>query len=343
VKVGFRISYQRYEATYVALQVARLVQDMGLVAEILPIEKPATLQPSWDRLVIRNAKITYTDWLKELEAIFFMEAPSEEELKRAKEAKVKTYQIAMWDSIAEDHIKTASEVDKLICPARCIFSHLRDTLKLKNLTCVPWDPGIPITYEARDLDPEQIALIWPLESCDSSWSESRFRAIENTLQACPNAWLTVIYSNTTSMQILKDLRRLSLSVPGRVELFKNLSWDRKQLLYGRHDLTIWPSISENTGLTGLCSIYMGTPVLAFDHPVIKEIVVEGQQGILVPSRARTNWLGVPQLDPNYEAFEDHLVSLLQDAKLLANLRQNVNRGLARRRKDFQSFWQGLLG
>ncbi|NIN63605.1 MAG: hypothetical protein GTO63_02585, partial [Anaerolineae bacterium] len=58
--------------------------------------------------------------------------------------------------------------------------------------------------------------------------------------------------------------------------------DRQELIFGHHDLTLWPTLVESAALVGLTSLSMGAPVIAFDHPVVGDVIKDGRNGVLIP-------------------------------------------------------------
>jgi hypothetical protein len=344
MKIGFRIPYQKCDATYAALQVAKIATDLGLSVEIMPKDRATPVLPAFDRLVLRNTKLSYDEWLKTgFSHIVFTDAPSAAEVDAAREAKIKTLLIVVWDVLGEEDAKTLPLFNNVVCPAQCVQKLLKYKLNLKNISHVQWDPGIPITHDPRRVQQGKVAVLWSIENCQSIRQEPTILpVIEDFLRQCPEVWLTVTYSGIVPQGSVRELRRMATSAAGRVELLKNVSWDRQQLLYGSHDLTVWPSVAEGVGLTGLCSVYMGTPVLAFDHPVIGEFINEGKNGILVPCDLKYNWLEVPYVDPDYFKFGELLSRTVRQVDYLTELRESVTNGLNRRRRNFQSFWKGMF-
>src|SRR4029077_3068891 len=166
--------------------------------------------------------------------------------------------------------------------------------------------------------------------------------MENVLQKCPNTWLTIAYSSLLPATGVKELRNLAHSAEGRVELVRNTSWEKHMLLYGRHDLTVWPSLIESTGMVGLCSLAMGTPVIAFDHPAIGEIIRNGKNGELVPCELKSNWLGVPYVESDYSAFGKQLIALINSFQRIIQMREWTSTGLKDRQEQFLHRFSKLL-
>lgn len=341
MKVGLRSPYQRCDATFIALRVARVAQEMGYAVEIMPRDKPASsLFPNWDRVVLRNPKLDYLQWLESgMSYLIYTEPPVKEELTACARLGIRTIYLALWDHITEADAKILHHFTRVVCPARCCKKLIVDRLGLSNVMACVWDPGTPVTQDLREVDPGRVGVLWPV---GGDLSISFLGSFETFLKKCLHVWATIVYTSDLAAGTVRELRRLSLAMDGRLELIKDPLWDRLQIIYGRHDLTIWPVTSESLGLVGLCSIHMGTPVLAFDHPLIGEIVADGKNGILVPCNLKYNWLEVPSVDPDYSLFGEHLARTAADAPLLTHLRRTTTNGLYRRRKQFQAFWQGMF-
>jgi glycosyltransferase involved in cell wall biosynthesis len=339
MKIGFRLKYQKSDGAFVAFRVADLVQGLGYDVEFSStLRKTANVHPGWDRYLNRNAKLDYYRWVQSgMSHVFFIGTASGPEIMAAKKSKVKTILIALWDEIEQSDVPALRLLDDIICPNNKTLQLLKLKENLENLHHVPWDPGVPLTQENRELDPQRLGLIWPLDGSQSTHQEPKFLPIAETiLKQCPNVWMTITYSSLMPAQGVKELRRLYQSGDGRVELVRNPSWDKHQLLFGQHDITIWPTLIESVGLIGLCSLYMGTPVFAFDHPVVGEMVKDGKSGILVPCELQPNWLGVPFVKPDYQEFGQYLIKTAQDTKTLNELRGWTFVGLKERREVFNT-------
>ena len=62
------------------------------------------------------------------------------------------------------------------------------------------------------------------------------------------------------------------ALPERVKRIPDPGGEKRWLIYGQHDLTIWLSTIESYGLPGLISLAMGTPVIGYGAPIISEIL-----------------------------------------------------------------------
>jgi glycosyltransferase involved in cell wall biosynthesis len=345
VNVGFHIRYERSDATYMVFQMARRVLELGFDVEILPVETPQVVHPHWDKYVLKSNRTTYWDWVKRghLSYVIFNEVPRVEWLQAAMAEGLKCYLLCFWENIREEDIPVLPVFTNVICPSRNVQRLLVDRLNLTNSMYIPWDPGVPITHEDRLVDAERIGVFWPLS--DSQCYHQEFDMVpivSDVMRACPQMYLTVTYSSNMPETGVKTLKNLYNLADGRAELMKNLSWEKEQLLFGKHDLTIWPTRMENVGLVGLSSVYMGTPVMTFDHPLVGEFIRDGRNGLLVPCELRYNFLGVPYVEADYRVFANALVNLVRDPEKIDQLRETVTHGLAARRETHRSTLDDLF-
>jgi hypothetical protein len=344
-RVGLRLHYQKTDAVYMAFRVAELAQSLGFDVEILPRNKPSAIHPAWDKNVFRHSGIDYYTWIKEgVSRIVFFGQAAPNELQAAQKAGVKTILVVLWDQIEIEDTNLYHLFDGIVCPAKKVARLLADKMGLDNICCVPWDPGIPITNDYREIDIRKVTLLWSLDGSQCVHQEPKFiSVVENLLASHSNTFITITYNNILPPKGVTELKKLIEYGDGRVNLVSNPSIDRHMLMYGQHDLTIWPSLIESVGLVGLSSLYMGTPVIAFNHPLVSEIVKDGKNSELVPCDLQLNWLGVPYVQPNYAIFGRQLSRLVENPEKLSQMREWTSSGLRERQDLFQDRWAKLLG
>jgi glycosyltransferase involved in cell wall biosynthesis len=342
MRVGIYCHYGRSEATQAALQAARVAAEQGHDVTVLPREKNSFSNQQWDKHLVRG-KSSPWEWLRSgLDYVVCDGLASPEFLANARKNNVKTYLICLWDELDESHLRRLADYDRVVFPSRKALSLVKERTELTNLSHVLWDAGMPVTRNPYELDPARVGVVWPLEGSQPQRQEPKFLpVIENLMSRCPNAFVTVVYGQLPAAG-QKDLKRLVQVAEGRLEVMRDLPQDRQQYLYGRHDLTVWPSLVESAGLTGLASLFMGTPVVAFDHPVVGDVVKDGVNGVLVPCELDYNALGIPFVQPDYKLFARTLVELVKDPPRLTKLRHGASVGLAARRDRFSTFWSHLF-
>lgn len=344
MKIGFRIPYRPCDATSMCLQVAKLALDFGIDIEIYPLDKAEKTNSFWDRYLVRKGKYPVHEWLKSgLEQIFYCKPPDADELSYLKKLRVRSQLLLLWDMLEKTDESLLLKFDGIISPARAPARLFIDRLRPPNLQYLPWDTGIPFTIEAHPVEVDRLSIYWPLTDSQIMHQELQFLpVIAAVLKALPALWLTISCSSAMPLNALRELQKLVQCENGRVELLHDPVLEREQLLYGFHDLTIWPTLLESAALVGLSSLSMGTPLIAFDHPIVSEVVRDGKNGHLVPCELSLNELQVPRVVPDYPLFTRHLLSLLSDVSRIRRLREDTVSDLRERRQAFHGKWKAIL-
>jgi hypothetical protein len=336
VNVGFVLYWQRGDAARMVTRLAGRLHALGHDVFIYGRDKPQPVDAFWDRYVT-GPPHRYTTWLRKHQPAYvvFGEPPAPEEVQQAMAAKATTYLLCLVTDLAEDNLGALGLLHRIICPSRYAQRLLGKLFALENAYYLPWDPGVPITRDARLVDPARVGIYWPAASGSALRQGPEVaREVWLALAERASAYLTVGYSAAMPAATTRELRKLAAGAGGRFELVKDPAPDKEQLLFGRHDVTAWPTVAEGAGLAGLTSVYMGTPVVAFDHPVVAETVKDGRSGVLVPCELGYNSLGVPTAVPDYAAFGAALAELVAHPDYLDGLRGGTGEGLARRRENF---------
>jgi glycosyltransferase involved in cell wall biosynthesis len=343
VKVGFRVPYRRGEAVTLCLQVAQLAYGRGYDVEFASPCQPEKVDPFWDRTLVTR-DMEFEDWVgMGVEYVVYTHQPSPAELRAVKRHGVKPIMLACWELLDEAKLRDLASFHQVVCPTKATHKLLEHRLGSANLAYIPWDSGLPFTSDDRETDRNRVGVFWPLAGGQQPRQEKRFlQVLSHLVESRPNAWVTVTYSSDLPSDWLRDLKRLATFADGRLELLKDVETNEHELLYGRHDLTLWPSLVESVPLVGLASLSMGVPVVGFDHPVIGEVVKDGRNGRLIPCGLTSDVVGVPRVEPDYQAFGRTLVELVGDPVALSNLRHQTKFGLPHRREAFQQAWDKLF-
>ncbi len=237
----------------------------------------------------------------------------------------------------------------MVCPIRQGTDVLRESLALTNCRYIPWDNGLPTTRKSVLVDGARIKVLIPLlDWTTSSVDPEILNVVWRTLHKCPYVDITFVYCprgfRVGDYKAIKRIEKLfGASGQFRSISDRKLSRDDILTLYGRHDLTVWPSEQEGFGSVGLDSLSMGTPVMAYDVAPQSEFLRDGKNSVLVPCELKYNWLGVPWVLPNSPKFEEHLVALVDRPDLLGELRRFTRFGMAARRDKFVTGWSQVIG
>jgi glycosyltransferase involved in cell wall biosynthesis len=112
------------------------------------------------------------------------------------------------------------------------------------------------------------------------------------------------------------------------------------LLSGSHDIVLWPAEIEGFGLVGVESIYMGTPIIAYDVPPMSDIVIDGINGVLVPCKHGGAANNIVFAEPNAYNFIDKSVDAINNK--LVELNKHTKTGKKSKRSKFNSAWKKII-
>lgn len=99
-----------------------------------------------------------------------------------------------------------------------------------------------------------------------------------------------------------EARTRELDLEDRVEFLGYVSEERKRHLLRTAWATVYPSPKEGWGITNIEAAACGTPAVASDSPGLRDSVVDGVSGLLVPHGDREAWASALErlaTDPGY--------------------------------------------
>jgi D-inositol-3-phosphate glycosyltransferase len=119
------------------------------------------------------------------------------------------------------------------------------------------------------------------------------KGLDRLLQAVPllkqqdNVRLIIIGGDETSREEVARLQNLSreLGINDKVTFQGLVKQDRLKYYYSAADVCVVPSYYESFGLVTLESLACGTPVVAANVGDLKNIVIDGKTGIIVPDNS----------------------------------------------------------
>ena len=119
------------------------------------------------------------------------------------------------------------------------------------------------------------------------------------------------------------------SIPGIV-LTGRLSPERVHECYRAADIYVMPSFSDTFGMVYLEAMANGLPVVALDRPYTREIVRDGETGLLLPMTSHSlRWFGADgRFTMDSDRFIGRLLSTEPDPELVRSLCEVVDRLVA---------------
>lgn len=334
--VGFHFDYQRSDECYLVAQIAKHLETAGKSVTVLPTGRVGSVHSKWDARVCRNQNMTFNEWCVKCSHVVFCHPPPKEFVEFARANKITVILLCQWLELDSGDVPILSEVDFILCPSVVVYKHLRDILGVPvgRLIKCPWDIAEPSTRSDHEVDPDRVLLAWYLDGSQPLVQDFSFLDVVKSIMEVPSVYLSVLYTDRLADEGVADLKRLQEAAGARVELLRNLSWEKQMMTLAASDLTLWPSLMENVGLTGLMSVTAGTPCLAYDHPVISDVIKDGINGVLVPCDLIFNDLGVPAVVKDNAQFLNKVISLVKNPTLLMELRKSAHYKLDKRRKNF---------
>ncbi len=346
--IGFHSVYQKCDATVAVMRLYRHFRQRGYEVDFLPRDAaPLPVHPEWDVRAMSNALLPFHQWIaRRFDCVVWSEpVPTMDELRASRACTSRNVLLVEWEHFDQQRLDVYKAFDRLVCSSWLATTLLADKLKLKNAIYAPIDAGLPLTANSRAPTNGVIRLFWSLwgsQACRTT--NAMVDIIDGVLRRNSHVQLTISYSAASlERQAERVFRLMKRACPGRLSLLKDDNFDKHLLEMGRHDLLVWPSLSESVGLCGLHALAMGVPVLAFDYPLTSEFLQDRKNALLVPCELSYNSLGVPAVDPKgYLVFGAKLEEAVQNPSLLVRLKRHVFAGLSDRQEVFSRAWESII-
>lgn len=345
MSLGIYTRYSHCEATYTALRLADWATETGIPVSLFSdTARPVSLRPQWDHNVRGNLGSRFTQWAPRQSTIIWTHCPIVQQIRWAKQHKIKTGLFCLWNELKETDSDSYAAADFIISPSEVTAKFVDKVLKPRQSWGVPWDVGEPVTQRDQRIQSRECWLLLPLMDYEVHNMEgTALELAGRALQRFDDVVLTVAYNSSTIAPFAtRRMQQFRRQFGDRVQLITQVPLHKRPSMFAAHDLTIWPVSRHNTGMTGLLSITMGTPVIAFRMPLLAEFL-SPTNSVLVESRIQHNELGIPQLDhPDFPYMEQCLHGLLRDRVTLRMLQQSAAAGLEHRRDTFETILTRLV-
>jgi len=344
MRIGIYTHYAHCDEAYFALRLAGFLRTQGADCTLYSNTQPAKLKTEYDRSVVHKKKCSFTQWAKTCQIIIWTHPPKLDTLNYTKRVGVRTIIVPMWQELERPFKKVMNRADHVIAmnaEARELFAKI---YKLKNVTFIPFDVGLPAIKKTKAINSRQIKIFLPWFDRNARCAHSQFLGLLGyLLERMPDAQLTVaITSSRFAPSIAKFFQTLGRKTHGRVKLVRNVQLSKRPAMYTAHDLTLFPAECDNYGLCSLTSISCGTPVLSFALSPQIDFVYQDANGVLVKTRVDYDDNGVPHAAPDYEKLVTVLQTMIAEPGHIDNLNKRVNYNLSTRSKSFELGWRTIL-
>lgn len=344
MRIGIYTHYAHCDQAYLAVRLAELCRQAGVEFDIYSAIEPAKLGSPYDKLVLTRQMTKFTDWVKKHKVILWTHVPRIEQLKCADRAGVKTVVAPMWQELVAPFRKALRAADVVVALCAEQTELFRDIYNLRNVVCIPFDPGLPTTRKTALTDPRNVRVLLPWFDRTARCTGNEFLSgLHQVVGSMPDLRLTVaITPSRFAPSIVQFFKNLREKTAGRVTITRHTPLKSRPLLFGSHDLTLSPGECDNYGLIPLTSIYMGTPVLATGVSPQRDIIENGQNGLLIRTKADYDEHGVVHALPDYALLIGALQDFVAEPRHIDTLNKHVSKGLPQRRRAFDAGWRQIL-
>lgn len=347
MRLGICTRYCHNEGTYAAIRIGNWAVQRGHNVSAWSITpRPPAIDHYWDKQAAHSKRWRKTtDWVEqyELEAVLFTFVPHPMVLRWLSDKNVPGYVLVAWHELARSDREALEQAAAVLIPHRAGFDYLR-SWGLRNLVVLPWDTGEPYYTKPYDYEIEYPKILLPIY--DGVINRMEFTVLDlvgRALVAAPALEVTIAYSSSTMRSAgHRRLQRLKQQFPQRVHLKSGQSLIQRAVLYGQHDLTIWPTEFESTCMVGLSSLSHGTPLLTCGVPPVTEVCNNTNSIIIQGELFFDNILGLPRLLPDFMLMDEVLQQLVVSPHILRDLQKGTAAGLVERRRGFEKGLAALI-
>ena len=344
MRIGFDIQYKPHDAVYAAMRLSDSLRAIGYETTLYSkLKRGHTYGCDWDSIVVTPDIMSYEQWLKGITHIIWP-VPPDKDLIHKVGKNIVTIALAPWDCLPAYSRKSFKLCAHTVATSPSNAQTLKKDFDLKNVSTVEWDSLIPITRkEIGGVDMSKPKVLIPLHSsqglrCDM---EALFDVASGVSKLCPHAELSISYSpRCMAWEVVKELRHFFKKNHQIKAITDSTTCVSSLLLYGNHDLVIWPAEIEGFGLVGIESLYMGTPVIAYDIPPMSNIIIDGANGILVPCDKGGSSNGIVFAKPDATRFFNLAAETINHR--LEELNKHTKLGRKTRRNKFNASWKKII-
>jgi glycosyltransferase involved in cell wall biosynthesis len=125
--------------------------------------------------------------------------------------------------------------------------------------------------------------------------------------------LTVFCNDRLDEEWAGELAELAKPANGRLAILRDVSLAGQVVAAAAHDLLLWPSLQESFGWPAVLAATAGVPCVAYDQPVVAEIVKDDRNGVLIGCDLTFSEAGAPTVVSDSPRFFGDVMDLLLDA------------------------------
>lgn len=349
MKVGIVLNYIRHDFTYAALKTAEALRNMGYSITLFDKSVKsvrARLHSYWNDFVLSDREAHFDDWLDDCDIVIWFTYPTAKEVKTLYKNNIPNICVASWDSVDSETVSAIKSCDAIICPSKAQKAYLQEYWRLKEVTYIPFDSNYPLTNPGKKIkDKVKVMVACPgyqLKRVDHS---KLFSALYAAMETNHNLDIDFLYSSKVASQLKINIPKYSKVFDAGNELLcvdDPTGWSEGPLAYALCDIVLWPVQLESFSYVAVESLTMGTPVIAYNHLPMSEIITDHVNGFLIPCERRETELGLSYAVHNGDGMVSLLSKICSDTSLIDKVKLGTHKGLEDRKNAFYTLWDGIL-
>ncbi len=338
--IGIITKYNKHESTFAAIAVAKYLRNMGREYCFVSYDgKPERIDSRYDNKIVVEPfrvwlnKVKYAIWTSPADAYFIREA---------RKKGVRSILYTSWDQIEPYDESVFEAFSQILMPTKQQVKCIREEFKLKNVSLLPYDCGLPITKKLNKTSSSTKLFLSLYGSQLKRIDLTIVYILSSIIRNNPHVSVTIACSTGLSLHTRKVLKRYSKEFGDKWNVKYRTEWANQEIEMINHDLVVWPARWDGFGVVGNTALSMGVPVLAWDVPPISEHLIAGRNAILVPCEKEKDWLGMPVVQPDYAGFAKILQAAVNDKAALQSLSKNTHERVAKIHDEFRNTLESLL-
>lgn len=340
MRIGIFTRYRNNDTTHYALTLANWLRQRRVPVSIRTQGKPDAVDPYWDKLVERGG--TFTSWAKKCTAVIWTHRPPIDQVSWTRKQKIRTIYTPPWSDLDTSALQLYSQFFRVVLPSRVSAELLRKA-GVENAITIPVYPGLPVTIKNSRPASAQLQILFDLTTHDKQPSCSEWlHSVANILDSAPDSSACVMHAQLPgkARKVVKELRQ---EFQSRFTAHDRLSHAERHLCFSRADLSVIPLARDDFGLAVSTSMYLGTPVIAYNMPPASELIRNARNGLLVDTTVSViGSAGIRQASMHYSRMEKVVAATARQPAVVAELQSNTNDGLQNRMLSYWATWGKLL-
>ena len=265
-----------------------------------------------------------------LDMVLFMEVHPKDWKRVAalKEAGIRVMAYENLDILRREHLADYAQLDALFSAAFYSYGVFREQVPTVPALLIPWGtpPGLAPAAEPASTDKDSLDFVHI-----AGWGGVNNRKNTDILirafaQAAPSNARLHLYTQAPVDRYGEDCARL-LANEALFVVHEGTIPDIFAAYEGK-DMLLWPSKREGLGLPIMEALACGLPVLIADGYMMKQWIIPGEHGVVVPAEPEHGRMWLPEMNVDEGALAEALRTLADNPADIARMRAAIQRDRA---------------